>query len=209
MRNLRTLTYLLALTTSPLLAQSVGIMAGASQRALIAAGRSYTTASGMSARVFMPFYVHDRAVVRAELGISSLRGNHIGPGEASYRYRENSLDLAVLGRYYLTRKFCLSSGSELTRFVGQRHPVAFDRSSQSPRRSDLGLVVGAALRCSDRMEFGVRVGQGLLPAVNMGPLGVAHNRYGMMAASFLIKSRNHSFVERRQWRNALYMAHRY
>ena len=57
---------------SPVSAQSYGLLLGGSYSDIYAGGRVFSTTTGGHVAVFMPFYINDRFVVRAEAGFTAL-----------------------------------------------------------------------------------------------------------------------------------------
>lgn len=173
-----------------------------------AAGKNFIPGSGFSAGVFVPFYVNDRLVVRAEAGLAGHRSRQT-EGETLHTEYRMEATATALGRFYLDRKVSLSLGIQGVRALGPGATITADRTVCTLRRADILLLMGAAYRWSDRVETGFRYGQGLLPAAELPVYGIAHRRYAHLTMSYLIHGTTRGFTARRKWRSGLSLAHRY
>lgn len=189
-------------------AQSYGLMLGGYHTDLRAAGRVFVPGTGLSTGFFMPFYVNDRLVVRAEAGLVGYRVRH-AEGDSTGMEGRMEASLTLLGRYYLNRKVSLGLGIQGIGLLRRADAVTVDRTACAVRRTDLCFLMAAAYRWSDRIETGLRYGQGLLPVAELALYGTAHRRYMHVTLSYLLHSAPTGFAERRKWRSGLTLAHRY
>ncbi len=189
-------------------AQSYGLMLGGYHTDLRAAGEVFTPGSGLSTGLFMPFYVNDRLVVRGEAGFAAYRVRY-AQGDSTSSEARMEASLTALGRFYLNKKVSLSLGIQGIRLLGMPEAVPVERTACELRRTDVCLVMGAAYRWTDRIETGLRYGQGLLPAAELALYGTAHRRYAHLTASYLLHSAPAGFAARRKWRSGLALAHWY
>lgn len=189
-------------------AQSYGVLAGGCYRDLYAPGGNYTSGYGITAGLFMPFYVNDRFVVRTEAGIMAVQGRP-GPEASGSGQRSTTGTLALMGRYYLKRTICLGIGMQGLRSFQEPAPLQFEQGEAGPSRSDISLLMGLTYRFTDHLEVGIRYGQGLSPIVEVPVYGTAHQRYSFLTTSYLIHNKRVGFTERRKWNSGLSKTSRY
>lgn len=151
----------------------------------------------------MPFYVHDRFVLRTELGAGLFKGRSSGGSEGTTARMGSTLNFALLTRYYMTKKVSVAVGGEFIQWVQEKEPVDAGPVTNTPARSDIALIFAIAYRFTDRVELGARVGQGLTPALDAGSYGTAEYRYSSVMLSFLLHGKSKNLVDRRSWRNPL------
>ncbi|MEZ4740604.1 MAG: hypothetical protein R2818_14885 [Flavobacteriales bacterium] len=201
----RTITALLLglLLHSNSTAQTLGILAGGAHTELYTAGQVLDPKMGVRGGVFMPFYVHDRFVVRTELGAGLFKGRSNEGAEGMSTRMGSTLNLALLTRYYMTKKVSIAVGGEFIQWLQEKEPVDAGPVTNTPARSDIALIFAIAYRFTDRVELGARVGQGFAPALDAGSYGTAEYRYSSVMLSFLLHGKSKSFVDRRSWRNPL------
>lgn len=186
--------------------QSLGLMAGASWTNLRAAGLAFDRRSGPSMGVFVPVYVNDRLVLRAECGIAfypahgTTDRDPVDLTEASF---------TALGRYYLHRRFSLGLGMQGARMLNAPAPLALGHELVVPGRTDIRIVFAAAYRWSDRIETGFRFGQGLPAVAEAAAYGRLHRRTCQFLLSYLLHGDHVTFAARRKWHSGLAMTQRY
>lgn len=189
-------------------AQAYGLLLGARTADLHAAGVSFAPGHGLTAGVFVPFYVNDRLVVRAEAGLTGLWTRN-SDGETALPAPRLEADLSILCRYYIARKVSLGLGIQGIKFMEPTGTLIVNKEECRMNATDLCLLFSAAYRFSERMEAGLRYGQGLLPAADLSVYGAAHRRYGQFTMSYLLHTTNPGFAERRKWRSGLELSQRY
>ena len=201
--------FLIALgLTSHASAQSYGLLVGGSYSDIYAAGRVFSTSAGGHVAMFMPFYINDRFVVRAEIGFSALRPKRLGPDAEGGNETQAVLTASLLCRYYAHRNLCFLGGSGWTQNMNEL-PVVVDGQQVLPAKTDVNLFLGMAYRFTGRVELGVRCGQGLLPVLDTGAWGTAHHRYASAGMSYLLATSKPALCQRRSWRSDLGSASRY
>ena len=201
-----TLVLALSLLVSAAAGQSFGLLLAACRTDLHAAGKGLVPASGLSAGLFLPFYVNDRLVVRAETGINFFRSSSDSGGGQLHR---TEVSLTALSRYYLSKKVSLGIGLQGIKLLQKPQSFVVDQQECTPRDVDLCLLFTAAYRWSDRIETGARYGQGLLAAGDLPVFGRAHRRYVHFTLSYLLRNGHIGFAERRKWHSGMAMTHRY
>ncbi|MBP7514450.1 MAG: hypothetical protein KA791_07875 [Flavobacteriales bacterium] len=189
-------------------AQSYGLLVGGYHTDLRAAGEVFAPGTGLNTGFFMPFYVNDRLVIRAEAGLVGYRVRHAYADSTGTESRHEG-SLTALGRFYLSKKVSLSLGIQGIYLLRAAEPIMVEGSPCVLRRTDLCLMLGAAYRWTDRWETGLRYGQGLLPGAELNYYATAHRRYLHVALSYLLHTAAIKFAARRQWRSDLALAHRY
>ncbi len=208
MRSNRLLSLSFLLCCRTLNAQSYGVLAGGSGTDLYAAATVFQPGKGLSLGVFMPFYMNDRFVIRAEAGAASFT-QRVPVAESSMRSQRTEASVTALCRYYLNRKTSLSLGIQGIRLLQEPETLVFGQSTCVLRRTGACLLMGAAFRWTDRIETGLRYGQGVLVETELPTYGPARRRYAHVMMSYLLHSARPVFAERRKWRSGLALAHRY
>jgi hypothetical protein len=160
-------------------------------------------AFGVHTGVFVPFYLSDRFVLRAEVGASALRGRSVSSATGPSSSAQVSVTAAVLGRYYASRHVCLVTGVGWVRSLSEPRPVAMELGAELPKRMDLTVLLGAAYRFTPRVEVGVRYGRGVMTMLDAGPWGPAHHRYGSLVTSYLLHNARPKLIKRQHWRSEL------
>lgn len=204
----RLLPLCLMLTFSAANAQSYGLLLGGTMTDLRAAGVVFQPGKGLSLGAFVPFYVNDRLVLRAEAGVAAYALRGTGDESTTVNHRTEA-DITALCRYYVHRKVSLSLGIQGIRLLQAPEELVQGHTRSAQQRTDVCLLMGVAYRWTDRIETGLRYGQGLLPAAEMPLYGTAHRRYAHLMMSYLLHSSHTRFAERRKWRSGLSLAHRY
>jgi hypothetical protein len=180
-------------------AQSYGLLIGACHSDLYTGGQKFDPGQGLAANLFVPFYVNDRIVLRAEAGLAAFRASGQA-GERSLPDHYSTANVALLSRFYVLESISLGVGLQGVQNMGG--PRAFlGNEERTIARNDLMLLLSAAYRVSDRFEVGLRYGRGLLTAVEVPVYGAAHRRHAMLTTSFLLRNKHVSFVERQTWRS--------
>lgn len=193
----------------PARSQTLGLLALAGANDFYAGGHSVAPSHGLSAGVFIPFYVFDRFVLRTEAGVCARSGLHTAADAAFDRPRSLYFRTTVLGRYYVARRAAISLGAQCEfSLTGPEH-IAIGHAIARPQRMDMGLVAGAAYRLNQRLELGCRFVQGVSAALDMGPYGIGRQRSAALSVSYLLHSRHPRFRQVRMWRDPSFLRDRY
>ncbi len=152
--------------------------------------------------------MNDRLVVRAETGLTFLRSSTPTDSGSGHVLRTEA-SLTALGRYYLTRKVSLGIGLQGIKQLQSQQPFVVDHRQCTPHDADLCLLLTMAYRWSEKIETGVRYGQGLMSAGELPVFGKAHRRYAHFTLSYLLRTGHIGFAERRKWHSGMSMTHRY
>ncbi len=190
----------LSLSFAPAKGQSCGLLVGVRTDHLRAAGMNWAPSTGLVTGVFVPFYVGNQFVLRAEGGVTAERFTGTSERTGASASTLVSASGALVGRYYFSRKLTCTTGLEYRDYMATGATIGGSNGEGLLRPNDIGVLFGAAYRFSDAFELGVRNSQGMLPAADLGSYGWAKHRSWALMASYLLKYKPEPFAKRRKSR---------
>ncbi|MEO8587792.1 MAG: hypothetical protein ABI432_00335 [Flavobacteriales bacterium] len=200
---------MVSLISAPAIGQSFGLLAGIRHGDMRAAGLNFAPSNGLALGAFIPFYMTNRIVLRAECGVLVDGYDQVKEEKEYSSATMVSASAGLVGRFYMSRSFSISTGLELRLGLSEPFVVQSPGGEGIPERTDYTLMFGSAYRFNKRFELGLRYGQGLRPAMDTGIYGPAKRRSFTVMASYLLKNKPKPLAKRRRCRIPLATAPNY